>query len=232
MKPINFPITILVIFSLFIIGCSHTNELAKYKLTDLRFVSESYVESGAANVNISFDQISAGGNPVTGILVAISEGITAAEATKKLESAVKPSGVAASISHGFEQDLIRYLDVQKEMSGDTKPDLIVKTILQQLEFHSGPSGVYMKIKAEATIIDRVSAAIIWQNWEETEMPIRNTSGATGVPVVGTVLGIVNAAEFFKLSEKEIQDIVLKTAEDVGYLMGETLREDTMKAKKK
>ena len=231
MKPTHLSITILCVFSFFIIGCSHTNELAKYRLTGLRYVSESSVESGAANVDISFDQMSAGSNPVTGILVAIGEGITTAEATNKLERAVKPAGVAASIAHGFERDLIRYLEVQRGASGDSIPDLIVNTHLEELKFHSGSSGVFVKIKAQTTIIDRASAAIVWQNREETEMPIRNSGNATGVPILGTIVGIVNAAEFFKLSEKEIQDIVLSSAEDVGYLMGETLREDAAKTKK-
>lgn len=211
-------------------GCSHTNNLEKYQLAGRGYVSETFVAADAANVEVHIDNPSPQKDPITGVLVAIGEGITAAEAQKKFERAVKPEGVAASVANGFEIDLERYLEVRQITEGQ-KPDVIVRTNLEEMSVFTSAFGIFLKVKAETTMIDRASAGIIWQNSEEAEVPLRKTTAAGFIPGVATGASIANAAEFFNLPEKEIQDAVLKAAEGVGALMGETLRADVAKMKK-
>lgn len=229
MQRFNTLLPFLLLFSL-LIGCSHTNELAKYQLSGQRFYSESNVSPDAAEVNVMLTHTSTG-NAITDILVAVGEGITAAQAQEKLQRAIKPAGVATNIAQGFGEDLTKYLNVRIVNTLSDNPDLIVRTQLEDLKIQSAPSGVFMHVRAECTVIYRQTAAVIWQNTEEVDMPVRRTDAFVLDPTGGTITGIVNVVELLKMTEQEIQDLVLRAASGVGFRMGETLREDVAKMKR-
>ena len=219
-----FPLSIALLSLLVLAGCGHTNNLSKYDFRGKTFMREVRVDPDASEVNVSIDL--PGDNPVAGVLVSIGEGISSAEASRKLRAAVRPEGVASAISAGFERDFMRYLDVTPGTSSDIKPDYIVHTLLKRVAMTTSASGVYLQVKAEIAVISRETARDAWRNCEEVNLGVREFNGAAAaIPVLSTASSIANLAQFFGLPEKEIQDAVLQSAQEIGFLMGETLRSD-------
>ena len=67
---------------------------------------------------------------------------------------------------------------------------------------------------------------VWNYSERHSVALRSTpGGVVPVPGVGTAVSVLNAVEFFRMSEKEIQDAVLDAAGRVGDAIGRELRED-------
>lgn len=223
----TFPLSgLLLAFSLAAAGCGHTNNLAKYPAAGQAYGTETRISREAGDASVSMGPGT--GNPFADIAVAIGSGVASLKAMEKLQRAVKPEGVAGAISAAFEKDAVQYLRIHPAGEGVDTSGFLVRTYLDQLQVLSHAEGVFLHVKAKVTIISRREGGIVWEDGEESDVPIRRTEGASIHPVTATIAGIANAAQLLSLSEAEIQDAVLFAAGEVGMQIGDVLREDVSK----
>ncbi len=221
---------LLLALSLAAAGCGHTNNLATYPTNGEEYETQSRISREAGGISVSMGPGT--GNPFADIGIAIGTGAASLKALEKLSRAVKPEGVAGAISMAFEKDAVQYLRIHPAGGGVDTTGFLIRTNLDQFQIRSHPEGIYLHVKAEVTIISRRNGGIVWEDGEETDVPIRRTEGASIHPVAATIAGIVNAAQLLELSEAEIQDAVLFAAGEVGMQIGDVLREDVAKLSRK
>ncbi len=200
--------------ALLITGCSHTNNLAEYDVKGKTCLFRNIVEPEARQVEINIATPSTG-SVVGDIIVAVGEGAISGEAYRKLERAVKPEGVAASIAAELEQALKTYLLVDAISKLNDKTAFIVETRLRKCELRSSGSGVFVVIGAEAAIFDRATGNLVWEYGASEDLPIRRSVVPPVDPVTHTTAGIISAVQLTQMSEAEIQEAVQRAAAAVG-----------------
>jgi len=208
-------------------GCAHTNELANYQMAGKNIMFSSRVDPGAMRVDVSLTNPKAGEkNVVADILTGATSEILSAEAQKKIDAAVKPQGIAAAISDGLEKSAVTYLRSVPVSTIADDPMFITETVLRSCTINSSSGGISLGVRAETSMFDRSSGKIVWQYASSESVPLRRSSAAYLTPrEVQTASSIYNATEFFRLSEKEIQDTIMDVARGVGRKLGDMLRED-------
>lgn len=215
----------LIFPAMFFAACCHTNNLSHYAWNGEKLLFTYAVEPGASRVRLNIDSPTPGTSPVADILTGAGSEILSGEAQKKLDNAVRPTGIAAAVTEGIEKALTTQLNVRPGTRED-QPDFIVETLLEECSIFSGSVGLGLHIKAQTEIIHRPTGKRVWRDCVSEDAMIRHTPlGGIPIPGVGTAASIYNAAEFFKLSEKEIQDVVLSAAEETGRIMAQSIRED-------
>ncbi len=218
-------LVVLAVFSaLMITGCSHTNNLAEYDVKGKTCLFRNIVEPEAQQVEINIATPSTG-NVVGDIIVAVGEGAISNEAYRKLERAIKPGGVAASISAELEQAMKTYLLVDAVSKLTDETAFIVETRLRECELRSSGAGVFVVVGAEAAIYDRASGNLVWEYSAREDLPIRRSVVPPVDPVTHTTAGIISAVQLTQMSEEEIQEAVQRTAAAVGRELADVLRED-------
>jgi hypothetical protein len=226
MKRYSLSMPLFVLLACIIGGCGHTNNLKDYKLAGSVAKYVSIVEPDASRVRIHIDNPIPGAHPVTDILVSAGSDVLSAEAQAKIDRAVRPTGVAAAVAKGIESMLDTYCSVRQPAGREDEPAFIVETRLLKCELHSTSSGIMLSVGAETSIIDRGTARTIWKDGADGHVPIRRTaSPAPGYPGAATATSVINAIEFFKLTDEEIQDLIAATAEQAGRRIGESFRKD-------
>lgn len=229
MKKVFYLILILPI--LLSIGCGHTNNLSKYSVDGKTIMFTDVVASGARKIKI-VTQESYGKKDATDILsviASVGSEILNADSRSKLESAVDPKLLVGYVSAGLEDALVKYLDIEAVSSLRDNPDFLVETVLDACSLIVSPNGVSVYVKANARIIDRASGELVWENWESRTIPVERhyTTGQESK----TLERVFNAAQLAALSPAEVNEVVGMAADDVGYFMAETLREDIIKSRK-
>jgi hypothetical protein len=215
---------VLFLPALLVAACCHTNSLSDYTWNGDKLLFTYSVEPGATSVRLNINS-PAPTNAVADILTGAGSDILSNEAQKKLDGAVRPDGIAASVTAGIEKVLTTQLMVKAGTRAEN-PDFIVETLLEECSIFSGSTGLGLHIKAQTEIIHRPSGRRVWRDCMSEDAVIRHTPlGGIPLPGVGTAASLYNAAEFFKLSEKEIQDHILAAAEETGRQLGQSLRED-------
>jgi hypothetical protein len=228
MKPEFRSLLILSVLFLFS-ACCHTNNLKQYVIMDKGFHYRTTVNPEATKVDVSIDSPAPGANPVVDVIAGAGSNIFSSEASEKLNRAVNPVGIAASISMGLEKVITTYYKGRTIPTPAENPAFIVETHLKECSLHSGSSGIVLHLEAQSEITDAATGKTVWRDCEDSNVPIRRTpAGTVPIPVLGTALSVYNAVEFFKLSEKEIQDVILSAAEDIGEQLGKSLRHDYAK----
>jgi hypothetical protein len=220
--PALIAIALACIFS----ACCHTNNLKDFTIMDRTYSYLTEVDAEATKVDLNIDSPAPGVHPVVDVLAGVSSGVLSSEASEKLNRAVNPAGIAASISMGFEKVVSTYFHARTIPTPSDHPAFLVNTRLKECSLHSGSGGIELCLKTQLEITDAATAKTVWRNCEESYYPIKQTpAGTVPIPVLGTAISIYNATEFFKLSDKEIQDIILAAAEDSGTSHGKILRHD-------
>jgi hypothetical protein len=207
-------------------ACCHTNNLKEYTIIDRSYCYLTEVDPEATKVDLNIDSPAPGASPVLDVLAGVSSGVLSSEASAKLNRAVNPAGIAASVSMGVEKVIATYYKARTVHSPSDNPAFTVNTRLKECALHSGSGGIELCLKTQVEITDVTTGKTVWRNCDESYFPIKRTPGGTvPIPVLGTAISIYNATEFFKLSDKEIQDIILAGAEDTGTEHGKRLRRD-------
>jgi hypothetical protein len=74
--------------------------------------------------------------------------------------------------------------------------------------------------------------VVWDNAEAETIPLQRTTGAaiTGavIPAAATTASILNVSRLLSLEPEQLRAIFRNASEQVGTLVGETLREDVSK----
>jgi hypothetical protein len=233
----NIFITLAGLITAFIISsCSGTNNLAKYDLYQKNIYFDKTIASGANQEEIEytyeapknkknegvFESI---GNVAKGIGQAIIEGNT----REKLMNASNPDSVVNYISHGIEKTLIQYMNINPVNDYRGQYDFIVNTTLEELKFVSNSGSMYIKVRAVCTITSRKNGSIVWENSESENIPLKryssNNSDSKFIKDLGQLTDLAT------LSENEIRLSIQQASQEVGRLMGVTLREDISEAKR-
>lgn len=220
----------------FLAGCGHTNELAKYDLQSKTFHFEDGVAGGAQQVAVNFstplgtetELFSSGGfsaafDAVEAVSSIVSAAVSA-ETVEKLRGAVDMNEMAYYVSEGMERTLTNFYDIRGVESEIEQSMFIVQTTLTKCQLGSNESGVGVYVEATSRIIDRATANIVWEYEGGHVVPIREGS-ASFDQTVNTVSSVIGAAQLANLSEEEIQESVYNAASGAGALIAEQLRED-------
>lgn len=207
-----------------LIGCGHTNNLAKYDVAGKTALFRTYSSTSGSSLAVveSPDHESV----VADIAAAIGSGIMTDQARRKLRNAVQPDSIMAAVSKGMIDAATDYLALRpvKEIADD--PDLIVETELKEFKLVSSTAGIHAHVRAKSRIIDRRTGGLVWDNTESHNIALSNTiPGVFGPDVVRSGVGVFNAVQLLNLSEDEIRAVINGAALVAGREIGETLRED-------
>lgn len=207
-----------------ITGCGHTNNLAKYNIAGKTALFRVYSSTTGSSVAVveSPDNSSI----IADIATAIGSGILSDQAQRKLQSAVIPDSITASVAKGMWAAATDYLGLRPVNSIADDPDLIIETELTDFKLVSGSAGIVARVRATSRIIDRRTGGLVWDNAESHNIALSNSlPGLLGPDVVRTGVGVFNAIQLLNLSEDEIRRVINGAAEIAGREIGETLRED-------
>jgi hypothetical protein len=160
------------------------------------------------------------------ILTDIGENYMESEVREKLKKALHPDSISASISEGIEEGLITYYNMKPVGSTDDKPDYIMETRFEKFRLRSSSMGVYANINSKVIIIDRKTAATVWENVESYHVPIYDVIITyTSSRVVRTTKSIINAIRLLQMTEEEMAIAISIASEEVGKEQSDQLRED-------
>jgi hypothetical protein len=223
---------VLVTITVLAGGCGHTNELAGVDMSGAAFYYAPFVEAGASMVRVHISDPLPGKNPVTDVLARVGSEVLSGEAQEKMNRAVRPIGVAQAVSSGVERTVVTYLRGRTVPAVSDNPAFVVETTLRECDVRSASHGLFLHVKATSIIIDRRNAKTIWEYSDGQSVALRSTPGGVApLPGVGTAVSVLNAVEFFSMSEKEMQDAVLDAAARVGEELGRELRENYSASRK-
>ena len=232
---------LLFSFSVFLIafaGCSHTNELAKYNVRGQNYLYRDFVSSNAGMIQIVTEDYSAKKDSgqsdtekVLSAIASIGSDIISENAKEKLENSVNTQSLVGYISTGLEEALKTYLDAKSVETVDDNPQFIVETTLNECKLIVRKNGTFVNVNAKSVIIDRATGNVVWDNTEVRTIPI-NTNYTGSKETSSVENKIFNAIQLTSLSEEELNKAVGRAAEEAGYEMGKTLREDVAEINKK
>jgi len=203
-------------------GCSHTNNLAKYHLHGKPAMFRASA-SGGGSSSVSIN------NPTDswiGDIAAIAGSIAlSSQAQKKLEKAINPDSLAASLAVGVRQSAIDYFQLRPPVDPSETPEYLVEIELTDYALHSGAEGVAAGVTGEVRIVHIATGEIVWENWETTVIPLWGNSSGSDKREVDAASSGSNAVGLFNLEEEEIRRILNDGALAVGRYLGDELRED-------
>lgn len=207
-----------------IIGCSHTNNLARYDVVGKTAIYRASTNAGAASSHVMVE--SPDDNAVAGVASAIGSVIAGEEGRHKLERAINGDSIAQAVARGIRQATGDYLRLSAVESMADNPDFIIETEVTHYSLVSTTAGMCVHVSGNSRMIDRRTGGIVWENSESHSIPLSETWLAMAGPrLVRSGLGIFNAVQLLSLSEEEIRQVVNEGAAGAGREIGEQLRED-------
>ncbi len=231
----NIYLTFIIITAIFLSGCGHTNELAKYNLSGQGFMFTNYVNAEAKTIQVTTEKSYNGNkkkNDIISVLTEIGSNIVTADVKNKLQNSISTDTLNSYISSGLEKALVTYLNINPVGSLKDDPQFIVETDLNKCELVSTKRGVFVRVNAESRIIDRHSGKIIWVNSESESAPVGNNGYSEDGNTDPNMNKAINAIQLAALSKEEIQNVINQAAITAGKMMGDTLREDVAESKEK
>ncbi len=223
---------------IFFAGCSHTNELAKYNLNGKGVLFNKFVAPEASRIEIvTVEQNQQNKNEkkdsFLDAIASIGSEILSADNRAKLINSVNTDSLVNHVSAGIENALIAYLNVKPVTNFEGDPRFLVETTLNECKLLLQQSGVYVRVKATSTIIERGSGGIVWENSESETIPIKQYSQSYDQKNDSKAISkVMTGLQLASLSEEELNRVVGAAAESAGRYMAETLRDDVAEANKK
>lgn len=219
---------LLCLFAFLITGC-RTNDLAKYDLNGKGIIYKEYVKSTARKIEVEEANTAdkKEDKTVLGIIASVGSDIVSGLDIARIKDAAKTEDIVVYVSGGLEDALNKYLDMQPV---EDNPAFIAETTLEECKLILSDNNVSVMVRASARIIERQSGNIVWENSEQQTVPIE-ASGSSKDDSKSFVK-FMNAMQLSSLTDEEINRVIGEAADDVGYKMGETLREDISDARKK
>ena len=227
--PLSFFIVII-----FLAGCAHTNELAKYDLSGKEMLFSNHVSANAGKLQFVNHTPSKKGkdkNDVISAIASIGSDILSESSKSKISDAVSTDSIASYVSEGLKNALITFVKIKPVDSINKNPQFVVETTIEQCQLVVGTDHVSIIVQASSRIIDRNSGNIVWDDDETETVPIEENY-ANDKDNSSTLNKVISAVQLSSLSEKEIQKVVNEAAKNAGRKIGETFREDVIKLKNK
>lgn len=228
---------------LFLTGCAHTNELAKYDLSNMRVIYQEDVLPQAQTINVFFHDPVSGvnnskqkedkkENTVLNVLTDIGTGILSGDKVGKLQEAVKTDHLIYNVTDGMRETMETFMNVVPVEQISENPAYIIKSVLQTCELYVTEQKISLQLQAESTIYDRSSGAVVWSNIESETIPVTASNLANDINANKNESKIITAVQFAALSNEKVDQIVGMAAQRVGRNMAEQLRKDFAESKMK
>ncbi len=225
---------LLIVFggSLFLFGCAHTNELAKYDLSGKKIMFNESIQPKARKIEVTTAESygKKDKNSLLSTITSIGTSILNSDSRSKLENAVDTDSLVYHVSDGMKYALETYLSIKPVKDLNENPQFIVETNLKSCKLVSSQYGVNVKVTALSRIVDRNTGKLVWENSESESVPV----GAQDYSGTGSdsksIDKVFTAVQLAALSPKEIDSKVYQAAEEVGRMMSETLRKDISESK--
>ena len=219
---------------IFLAGCAHTNELAKYDLSGKGMLFSNHVSANARRlqfVNYTPTEKEKGKSDLLYTIASIGSDILSETSKSKIADAVSTDSIANYVSTGLKDVLITFENIKPVKSMDNNPQFVTETTIDQCQMVLGTDHVSISVQASSRIIDRNSGNIVWDDNETETVPVEEnySNDKDNSHTLNKVLGAVQLAS---LSEKEIQTIVNQAAVNAGRQIGETFRKDVVKLRNK
>ena len=204
-------------------GCGHTNDLANYEVRGKGMLFQNHVAPEARQIKIEFSE-SPGDKGIIGVITSVGSEIISAENKRKLINSVDTRLLAVSIANGFQKAVETYLDVQTVESVDENPNFITDVTLEDCRLIASANGVQVNVRAAARFIDKRTGGLVWEYKETETVPLRNNAPLPDREL-NKIGNVFSAMQLANMSEEELNNAVSAAAEEVGNMIGETLRQD-------
>jgi len=232
----NFNIVLVILFSLFLASCAHTNDLAKFEVKNSKILFKQIVSAQARTVKIEkFSEVKSENdnkNDLSSLLkavVEVSNDILAADKQEKLQKLISTDALLSAISENLVESMSTYLEIVPVNNLSHNPDFISTVKLKSCKLLINKDKLAIYVEASANLIERATSKIVWENSESRQIPIQKNYGTE--LNAGDLTDVVSALQLATLDEKQINLIIDEAADDVGSYMAETLREDIVQSNK-
>lgn len=217
---------LIMAMSVAVIGCSHTNNLAKFNVNNATAYYRTFVTANAESA-VHIEGLES--NTATEVVAVVGGIITGGIEQNKVARAVNGDSIATSVGNGIRASTGDFLMIRPVASMAENPDLIIETELTKYKLVSSASGVRVVVEGNSRVIDRKTGGIVWEDQERHSIPISNTWLASVAPgAVAAGASIANAFQLMNLPEEQIRQLVDQAATQAGREIGETLRKDVAK----
>jgi hypothetical protein len=213
-------------------GCEHTNNLAKYDLSQKYIYFDEYVEPDATKVEIAFEKEKSNkdsSSAVKDIIEGIGASVVTAEVEKKMMSAANPDSVVYNMSEEFAEGLIKLLKIIPSRILDDRSIYVCTATLKECKVTSSAAGIYIYIRASFRILERGTGNIVWENSETKSTPVRRQINIQSSEASTSIKNIAQLAELSALTEEQLRKLFNQSAREVARMMFETFREDLNEA---
>lgn len=217
----------ILVFSVLVstvIGCGHTNDLARYNLSE----KSVYFQYRAAADAVDADALisSPTQSPMTDIITAVGSGIASNAIKSKLEHALSPDTLAYHLAKSLQGTAIAMMRMKPAPSLESNPDFIFETTLNRYSVASNQGAVTISVTGTSSLIDRNTAASIWEYDACKTITVSESFFAYLFPNgVQTAMGAFNAVKLLAMSEADLRKMFAGAAEEAGRKMSTELRED-------
>jgi|WetSurMetagenome_2_1015567.scaffolds.fasta_scaffold123109_2 hypothetical protein len=217
---------ILIIPAICYFGCTHTNELAYFNLSNKNILFTQWVNpdlsSAKVVINTSYESV----NPLAVILSDFGSIYTEGEIREKLQNAVDADSIIYSITEGLKNGLNTHYKINIVDNLEDEPQFIVEAKLEKFCLSSNSTGIYASVNCDVIITERKSAKTVWENTEISTIPVNYIMiSFYETTLIRTAKSIINAVRLMNMSEEEIRNAINNTAKEVGKIQSERLRED-------
>jgi len=228
--------SIIVLIIFLIIGCGHSNELAKYNVAGAKIYVKETIRPKAKSIRIEEikdysesdkKKEEEKSDDVLSVLSSIGKGIIAEDKREELINAVDTRMLLASISEQLKESMDTYLNVTWVENISDSPDYICEINLEDCKLQYNQSKVAVFVNSNAKFIERASGEIAWEDTESRSISLsEHYNNSVKDKALKDVLGILQLSS---LDNEKVNRIVGDAASDVGLYMAETLREDIAEA---
>lgn len=220
----------LVIITAAFIGCGHTNELARYDMSEKKvfFQYRAAADAVDADAFISGPAV----NPITDIISAVGSGIASDAAKGKLDRALSPDTLALHLATAIQGTAINMLRMKPAASMDENPDFVFETTLDNYTVSTDQTAIMISVTGTSALYDRATGECIWEYDASKTITVSQSYYSVLLPAeFQTAMGAFNAVKLLEMSEADLRKIFSGAAEEAGRLMGQELRDNYSKSRK-
>ncbi|MCB2204033.1 hypothetical protein KQI65_04735 [bacterium] len=217
---VTFSILIVIVLT----ACSSTSKLREYPIDGKRiaFLYRSEVDELSSSMWIDDPDPD---TPWTGIVAALLSIFGTIAADESFDATVDPHGVASTLSEGIERSLIDRLGVEPVDPASGLADFVLTTRLRRLSLHSNADGVFLNVKVTEEMYSAYDSALVWEEDLTQSVPLRFHGSGIWHPTVMSVESVVSGVQLLAMEDEEVQDAVIYTAQESGYLLGDMIVHD-------
>lgn len=212
------------------IGCGHTNELARYDMSEKKvfFQYRAAADAVDADAFISTPTV----NPLVDIISAVGSGIATDAAKGKLDRALSPDTLALHLATAIQGNAMTMLRMVPAASMDENPDFVFETTLDNYTVSTDQTAIMISVTGTSALYDRTTGECIWEYDASKTIAVSESYYSVLLPSeFQTAIGAFNAVKLLEMSEADLRKIFSGAAEEAGRLMGQELRENYSRSRK-